>query len=869
MCKRNIGFLASALLIALSVTGRGNAQTKGFTVEQKPRDVLEKEAGLHERYALLIGISKYANPAINLEFAAADAEALSKLLTDPEVGAYAPDNVKVLTNDQATRRNIVSALKTWLGNRVKPEDSVLVFYSGHGALGNASEAFWVSYDADVEDLSSSAIGNTEISSLIAALPAKRKLTLIDSCYSEATAKKYRALVPSKLFDDFKGEGVVTITASTGAQKSVEVGGHGAFAYHLLNGLQGKADSNGNGVVELDEIWTYLNEKVQKTAADAGNKQTPVLMADRLEHGFPLTINPAKADGAVLSNLKKMYADGAINADEMREADRIFGDREGTPELRKLYRDLSDKTLPINYFRQLRQVAVQASAAQATPVAVRAQPAAAPSAPSNPSVATGAPAPAAATGPDLDAFNLAQAVNTIEAWKVFLLQFPEGQLAAAARARVADLEQKKADAAAYNVAKQSETEKGWEQYLNQFPNGMYLAEAQRRFTELKQRREAELAAFRLAEAKNNESTWERFLKDYSGGQLAALAEDRLEALRRLAREKENATYATALKSNALEDWDKYITAYPDGRFIADATTKRAAEAKRLKEERQRKIENDTYIAARTGDSLETWGGYVSKYPAGPHTAEAAVRIGQLTWLAFADTVALPGGGFQMGSERKGDEKPVHRAELDPFAIGRAEVSNAQYLRFMQDAAYHPPADPVFARNYAQAFPDLPVVNVTYDDAVAFCKWLSAKTGAVVRLPTEAEWEYAAQGGKEGYRFPWGVEQPKTKARYKGNSPGGVKTAQKDAYPPNGFGLYNMSGNVSEWVSDFYSDQYYKAAARRNPTGPADGKERVIRGGDWDSGEDALECSRRHHHNPNEPRDTIGFRIVVVAQPYGVK
>lgn len=859
-----IGLLACMFILSPEVsTQEGSTQkTKGFSVEERPREMLEKSAGVQDRYALLIGISKYANPDINLNFAAADARALCSLLLDPEIGGYKQENVRLLTDDQATRKNIISALKTWLGNRVRAEDSVLVFYSGHGALGNASEAYWVTYDADVEDLASSAVSNHEISTLIASMPARRKLTLIDSCYSEATAKKYRALVPSEVFNEFKGEGVVTITASTGQQKSVETGGHGAFTYHLLDGLNGKADANTNGVVEMDEVWGYLNQKVQKTAADAGNKQTPVLMADRLEHGFPLTINPAQADGTILSNLKKMYAEGGINADEMREADKIFTEREGTAELRKLYRDLADKTLPLNYFRQLRLTTLAAAAAQpavgAPAQLPRSQPATVPT--------PGAAPPTATPESELEAYNVAQAINTVEAWTRFLQQFPDGRLTEGARAKIAELEQKKADAAAYNIARQSDTEKTWDQYLSQFPSGMYVAEAQRRLAELKQKREAELAAFRLAEAKNNESGWERFLKEHPAGQLAVIAEDRLETLRKIAREKENALYAQALKSGTLEDWEKYITTYPEGRFIADATSKRAEVAKRLEEERQRKLENDAYTSSREGDSLESWGAYVSKYPAGPHTAEAAARIEQLKWLAFADSAALPAGAFTMGTESRGDEKPRHRVELDVFRIGRAEVTNGQYMKFLEETKHRAPADPSFAKNYMAGHPDLPVVGVTYEDALAFCKWLGAKIGTTVRLPTEAEWEYAAIGGKDGTRYPWGMEPPKLKARYNANDPAGVKTVIRDAFPANGYGLFNLAGNVAEWVLDFYSEDYYKAPARRNPTGPTAGKERVIRGGSWDTDEDSLRCARREKQNPSQTSEKVGFRIVVVPKPY---
>ena len=636
------------------------AQQKGLTVEERPADVLEKAAGVGERYAVLIGISQYGNPAINLNFAAADAEALSKLLLDPEVGAYKPDNVRLLVNEQATRKNVMSALGSWLAGRVKPEDSVLVFYSGHGALGTKNDAYWVTYDADVEDLYASALNNKDISKLIAELPAKRKLTLIDSCFSEATAKSFKALVPGDVFSSFHGEGVVTMTASTGQEKSVELNGHGAFTFHLLDALQGKADTNGNGVVEVDELWNYLSDRVQKTAAEAGNRQTPVLLADRLEHGVPLTINPARAAGATLNELKKMYSDGVITVEEIGDAERLLTQRDGDPDARKLFRDLAAGVLTPDYFRQMRQLQ-----------------AARPAAP---------PAPVAGT-----------TRNTVDA-------------TAAAAAAAA-------------------------------------AEASR----------AEPAAYILAESQNTEQGWETFLKQFPMSQLAILAQNRLDGLRKALRERETSLYSKAITSDAAEDWERLLAEFPAGRFVEEAV-KRKADAARRREEDQ------TLTAARTTDTLGSWRTYLEKYPNGSGAANAGKRIDQLTWIETADLVAVPAGSFMMGNAAagNGDAKAEHRVEVDAFRIGRGEVTNGLYLKFVEETKRPRPVDPDFAKNYMATNPDLPVVNVTYADAVAFCKWLGNKTGATVSLPTEAEWEYAALGGHDGNKYPWGAADPKTRA-----------------------------------------------------------------------------------------------------------
>ena len=121
--------------------------------------------------------------------------------------------------------------------------------------------------------------------------------------------------------------------------------------------------------------------------------------------------------------------------------------------------------------------------------------------------------------------------------------------------------------------------------------------------------------------------------------------------------------------------------------------------------------------------------------------------------------------------------------------------------------------------------------------------------------------AALGGKKDAPYPWGFESPNTRARYKENLSRRVQTVERTAFPPNGFGLYNMSGNVWEWVSDFYSKDYYAISPVRNPAGPERGTKRVIRGGSCADDETQLWCAHRASRNANERSDQLGFRIVV--------
>jgi formylglycine-generating enzyme required for sulfatase activity/class 3 adenylate cyclase len=248
---------------------------------------------------------------------------------------------------------------------------------------------------------------------------------------------------------------------------------------------------------------------------------------------------------------------------------------------------------------------------------------------------------------------------------------------------------------------------------------------------------------------------------------------------------------------------------------------------------------------------------------PNPAPQAV---QPDWMGWLDTVPIPAGTFMMGNESgKGDEKPRHQVKLDGLNMSRAEITNRQYWAFLEATGYPRPKDPGFVKNYLMDYPDLPVINVSYEDAIAFCAWASTKFEAAIRLPTEAEWEYASLGGETGGPFPWGDKDPKAMARFKGNAGRGVVTVSKGTFPPNGYGLYNMNGNVWEWVLDFYAKDYYTTSPIRNPKGADAGTKRSIRGGSWADDEQSLFTTRRANRSPGDHSDQIGFRVVVTLVP----
>ena len=230
------------------------------------------------------------------------------------------------------------------------------------------------------------------------------------------------------------------------------------------------------------------------------------------------------------------------------------------------------------------------------------------------------------------------------------------------------------------------------------------------------------------------------------------------------------------------------------------------------------------------------------------AEAKVKISE------PELSRIPGGEFMMGDaagEGDSDEVPVRKVFLDEFYMGKNEVTFEEYDRFCEITGRKKPDDAGWGRGR------MPVINVTWNDAVTYCAWLSEKTGKKYRLPAEAEWEKAARGGLSGAKYPFAGIPASEKANYANML---ARTAAVRSYPPAGYGLFDMSGNVWEWCSDWYDDGYYSSPSQYNPKGPQSGKYRVLRGGGWGSSALRLRCADRGQGNHDGLSRYIGFRVV---------
>ena len=219
------------------------------------------------------------------------------------------------------------------------------------------------------------------------------------------------------------------------------------------------------------------------------------------------------------------------------------------------------------------------------------------------------------------------------------------------------------------------------------------------------------------------------------------------------------------------------------------------------------------------------------------------------------VWIPPGKFQMGcvpgdDKCSGEEKPQHPVEITKgLWMSSTAVTVTAYKGFVGATSRAMPEAPDFNPNWEKG--DHPIVNVNWHDAEAYCKWANG------RLPTEAEWEYAARGGKEGLKYPWGNEISPQNAKYGPQ----VGTVPVGSYPANGFGLYDMAGTVVEWGNDWYKEDYYSSSPAQDPPGPSEGTERVLRGGSWGNFIPRyLRCSYRYRLVPVYGLHLIGFRCV---------
>lgn len=232
--------------------------------------------------------------------------------------------------------------------------------------------------------------------------------------------------------------------------------------------------------------------------------------------------------------------------------------------------------------------------------------------------------------------------------------------------------------------------------------------------------------------------------------------------------------------------------------------------------------------------------------------------RLGFLLYPEMVFVEGGSFIMGDNwgmGSEDELPTHEVSLKSFKISKTEVTVKQYRQFCVETGRFMPIAPSWGWKDRH-----PIINVTYNDAVSYCNWLGEKFGGDWRLPTEAEWEYAARGGNKskGYTYA-GSNDLESVAWFEDNA--GGQTNNVSRKKPNELGIYDMSGNVWEWCKDWYAENYYSNNSNNNPRGPASGSKRVLRGGSYYFKAKYCNVASRNRDTPDFRSINFGFRVVL--------
>ena len=358
--------------------------------------------------------------------------------------------------------------------------------------------------------------------------------------------------------------------------------------------------------------------------------------------------------------------------------------------------------------------------------------------------------------------------------------------------------------------------------------------------------------------------------------------------------DRADWEISQNNNSLAAYRLYVQKYPNGDFIPLALQKIA----QLEKEEQ---ESKDWQKAQNEDTIEAYDWFIEQHRGSPYEELAKLKRKALQTVTKIDNfILVKGGTFEMGSNNgEGDEKPVHSISLDDYYMSPYEVTFEDFDAFCEDTGKEKPGDKGWGREKR------PVIYVSWYDAVEYCNWLSEKKGLMTvytvnkyrkdpnnksesdnlkwlvtanwqangyRLPTEAEWEYAARS--RGQNDKWAGTSTEAYleeygnfcdqnciygSKAEGQNDGFINTAPVGYFKPNDLGLYDMSGNVWEWCWDWHGSHYYSKSDSKNPKGSTSAVTRERRGGAWNVLPANLRCTDRRSDTPSNRYLSIGFRL----------
>jgi formylglycine-generating enzyme required for sulfatase activity len=722
---------------------------RGF---EEIEDILEANAN-RTNHLLAIAIDDYLH-CPKLHNAVKDVEDFAKLMT--EKFEFEQKNIRILTNEKATKSNIFKTLEELAGT-LTPNDNLVLYFSGHGEYNKIlKQGFWIPIEAIKQDFSHY-ISNSTIKDYLSATKTHHTFLIADSCFSGSLFSRGTKDVAQRLEKNPSRWGL------TSGQNEIVADGkpgkNSPFATSLLYHL--RQATKPIGVQKLCDIV------LETTAANA--HQTPL--------GEPLQVEGHKS-GQFVFRLKKDE-----NSDWAK----------------------------------------------------------------------------------------AEKINTKTAYQQFITLYPNGENVKIAKAKIHDFEEE----ATWEYTERLNSVSAYARYTQRFPKGKHLAAAAEKIKILE-----EDEIWQRALMYSTYSKYFGYLKLYPNGRYALFAQEAIDAILNI-----DDIWAETVSQNTLKSYEDFIEHYPDSKYVADAKQKvlllsRAAEAEnerkaqaekerlaKAQAERERKEKPKTPPVYQTTTPTTTvWQNIPKQYK---NIGITVVLLIFGIWGIFKinqeeelqpqfDTnvpiedlmIKVEGGTFQMGSNESDDEKPIHSVTVPTFYISKCEVTQKQWQEIMGENP-----------SKFKGCDDCPVEKVSWDDIQEFIKKLNQKTGQKYRLPSEAEWEFAARGGNQSENYKYaGSNNLDEVAWYRENSddkthPVGTKAA-------NELGIYDMSGNVWEWCEDVWHDDYKNA--------PNDGSAwidkaadkslyRVPRGGSYFNLSDYCRSMSRSNDPPTSRYNGVGFRL----------
>jgi len=509
-----------------------------------------------------------------------------------------------------------------------------------------------------------------------------------------------------------------------------------------------------------------------------------------------------------------------------------------------------------------------------------------------------------------AFEAAKAKDTVVAYTAFLTSYADAPEADEAKGLLAKAKKRESEDNAWAHVQAQNTVASYKAFLAAHPQSRYLTQVRAKLAEAETAlRRTQQVAFEKAKSVGTEEAYSRFLTDHPVSAHTVEARNLLRELQAARRRREEDAWSKAKAAHTEEAYSAFLRAHPQSTHARDARSRMEA----IHAERRLARLRSSLGGRWPYDAAEAKRRQLETVRAMGFPLEMDLDVGRGERITVR---LIPPGDFTMGSsltaegvherwpggwlEGYKDARPRHQVKLTrPFYMGSHEVTRGQFTEFVRRTGYRTDAEkkgkaktlrglrwgfldgvnwqrPGFAQTDRH-----PVVCVSWNDAMAFCAWLSKQTNLGVGLPTEAQWEYACRAGSDGI-WPWGDQESGAQGRanvpaegmnweryFRGVRDGCKFTAPVGILEANAFGLRDVIGNAWEWCSDWYGEDYYARSPAEDPSGPPGGKFRVLRGGGWDTAPSEGRASYRCRPPPTYASSNVGFRVVVSCGPAATK